>query len=115
MSSASIAYLSTMSPRPWRKYVPRLTGSRNPNQRRSQRSSMLRFRFLELLLPRLRHLRGDFGRRVLVDVELHPIGPAPVRNRVERGRVAIQLGLGDERFHLREPSILLRSDDMPAT
>src|SRR2546426_10899241 len=111
MSSASMAYLSAMRPAPCRKYVPRLMGSRKPNQRRSQRASILRFRFLELLLARLGDLRGDVRRRVLVHVEFHPIRPAPMRDRVERGGVAIELGLGDERFHLGESSILLRSDD----
>src|SRR5712691_3270741 len=106
---------SAMRPTPCRKYVPRSTGSRNPNHKRTQRSSILCFRFLELLLARLGDLRGDVRRRVLVHVELHPIRPAPMRDRVQRGGVAIELGLGYEGFHLRESSILVRSDDMPAT
>src|SRR5258706_10759659 len=107
-------YFSAINPTPCRKYVPRSTRSRNVNQSRNQRSTTLGFRFLQLLLARLGHLCGDFGRRVLVDMELHPIRPAAVCDRMQRGSVPIELGLGNERLHLRESSILLSTDDVPA-
>src|SRR5882762_2756611 len=92
-----------MSPNPYAAYVFRSTGLHISG-----------LRFLQLLLPPLRDLGGDVGGSVLIDVELHAIGPAAVRERVQRGRVAVQLRFGDERLDLGEPAVFVSAEDVAA-
>src|SRR5204862_3882461 len=92
-----------MSPNPYAAYVFRSTGLHISG-----------FGFLQFFLSSFCDLRSDVGWGVLIDVELHAIGPAAVCERVQRRRVTIQLRFGDERFDLREPAVLVGAEDVPA-
>src|SRR6266576_5783969 len=73
-----------------------------------------RFRLLQLLLPRVRHLVRGLGRDLLIHVKLLAVRPSPVRERMERRGIAIELGLGHERPDLGQAAVFVAAQDMTA-
>src|SRR6266576_5571858 len=73
-----------------------------------------RFRLLQLLLPRVRHLVRGLGRDLLIHVKLLAVRPSPVRERMERRGIAIELGLGHERPDLGQAAVFVAAQDMAA-
>src|SRR5258708_28450436 len=76
--------------------------------------SLVRLRLGQLLLAPLHHLLGHVGRHLLVGVEFLPVRAAPVRQRVQRRRVAVELRLRDERLHVGQAPLLLGAEDVTA-
>src|SRR6266511_2220337 len=105
MTPASTAYLNSRRAAPFTTYVRRSTRSENPNHRRrwrlNQGAPSRRPRLLQLLLAHVHRSEEHVGRDLLVHVEFLPVGAAPVGQRVQHGRVLVELRLGNEGLHLR--------------
>src|SRR5207237_4797389 len=77
-------------------------------------SASRRLRLLELFLAHLRDLLRRIRRHFLVHVKLRAIRATAMRDRVQRGGVAVELGFEHERLDLNLSPVGLGPEDLTA-
>ena len=78
-------------------------------------SPLMSYQLLLLLLRMLLdHLRGHLVRRFIISLEMPPVERATVRHRLDRRRIAVQLGLRHHGANERRAVGRLRAENVAA-